>query len=340
MGSKADFGANTLIAHSLLSGEELIRFVQDQYGLRGEIDCALFAVGVNDIYRVWAGDRKYVLRVSHAQRFGRFNEDAYRFELSVMRFLREQNFPVPNVILNVEAKPLVPVVFPEGVRYLVLFDYAAGQPHAILTPDDAALMGVLLARLHHTLDHFEATHRRFELDEAFLLDEPMRYLRQVPEVTGRDLPFLENLAQSLKATMRMLPRTAEMFAPIHGDYWWSNMHFDGQGLTLFDFDFCGNGWRLYDIATFQGTARANGFKWPDDVVEAFLEGYESVRPLTDIERNALQDFEAIRVIWALGLAASQRRVNGDRWFTEFFQRGIRMLKPLAYAAPAANRYTP
>ncbi len=123
----------------------------------------------------------------------------------------------------------------------------------------------------------------------------------------------------------MLARTAELFAPIHGDYWWNNAHFDGQDVTLFDFDFCGNGWRIYDIAAFQGTARANGFEWSAEVVDAFLKGYESFRVLSEGERSALRAFELIRVVWALGLAASLREVNGERWFSEFFQRGVKML---------------
>ncbi len=190
MRSTASSGVNTLIAHSLLSGEELVRFVRDQYGLSGEMECALFAIGVNDIYRIRAGGKKFILRVSHAHRFGTFNQDAYDYELDMMRFLHEQGFPVPGVILDIDAKPFVALEFPEGVRYLVLFDYAEGQPHANLSINDAALLGATLGRLHKTLDGFELTHPRFELDETFLLDEPLRYLRLVPEITGRDLSFL------------------------------------------------------------------------------------------------------------------------------------------------------
>ncbi len=191
MRSTASLGVNTLIAHSLLSGEELVRFVQDQYGLTGDMDCSLFAIGVNDIYRIRAAHKQFILRVSHASRFGTFNDDAYHYELDVMCFLHEQGFPVPGVILSVDAQPFVTLEFPEGVRYLVLFDYAKGQPHAELTAEDAVLLGATLGRLHKTLDGFEATHQRFELDEVFLIDEPLRYLRQVPEITGRDLTFLE-----------------------------------------------------------------------------------------------------------------------------------------------------
>ena len=57
----------------------------------------------------------------------------------------------------------------------------------------------------------------------------------------------------------------------------------------------------------------------------FLKAMRHFRVLTDREPNALPAFESIRIIWALGLAASLRKVNGERWFSEFFQRGMRML---------------
>ena len=51
------------------------------------------------------------------------------------------------------------------------------------------------------------THPRFELDEAFLLDEPLRYLRLVPEITGRDLSFLVKFDARFERDLRALPRT-------------------------------------------------------------------------------------------------------------------------------------
>ncbi len=317
---------NPLIAHSILSGQELSAFVQTQYALTGTVECSLFAIGVNDIYRVTASGRNYILRVSHANRFGAFDEAAYQFELDLVNFLHAQDFPLSYVIPNVDQKPFVTIEFPEGKRRFVLFSYAKGQLHTNLTTADAELLGATLGRLHKTLDQFRSPYQRFELDDAFLIDEPLRRLRQTPGIAAQDLVFLESLAPALKAVMQQLPRTPEGFGPIHGDYWWHNIHFHEQGVTLFDFDFCGNGWRLYDIAALQGTARVNGFEWSPDIVGAFLEGYESFRILTDAERCALGDFEAIRVIWALGLAASLRSVRGDRWFSEFFHTAIAKLK--------------
>ena len=66
MRSTASSGVNTLIAHSLLSGEELVRLVRDQYGLSGEMECALFAIGVNDIYRIQGRGQEV-----HSSRFSR-----------------------------------------------------------------------------------------------------------------------------------------------------------------------------------------------------------------------------------------------------------------------------
>ena len=51
---------------------------------------------------------------------------------------------------------------------------------------------------------------------------------------------------------------------------------------MLDFDLCGPGWRAYDVASF---VQACG--------EAFIEGYASIRGLSDVESAALPAFEGV-----------------------------------------------
>jgi len=57
------------------------------------------------------------------------------------------------------------------------------------------------------------------------------------------------------------------------------------------------GWRAYDIATFL-------LEEPDEIVEAFVDGYQVVRPLTDEEMTAIPLFQVVQNIWVLGIRAS------------------------------------
>lgn len=80
---------------------------------------------------------------------------------------------------------------------------------------------------------------------------------------------------------------------------------------MFDFDFCGLGWRAYDIATFLSGEST-------EAAQTFLAGYEEVRRVTREELNALPLFQIAQSIWLLGLRASYIDEWGEIYFADSF----------------------
>ena len=69
---------------------------------------------------------------------------------------------------------------------------------------------------------------------------------------------------------------------------------DHETVTLFDFEECAPGYRLYDIATFKwgvctGSSDREGKQWL-----AFLAGYESIKPLSNAEQSLIEVFVVVR----------------------------------------------
>ena len=85
----------------------------------------------------------------------------------------------------------------------------------------------------------------------------------------------------------------------------------GGEVTLFDFDFCGLGWRVYDLATFL-------IGESPEIASAFLEGYQAVRTLTGEEKQLIPLFQIAQNIWMLGTRASYINEWGDYRFTDAF----------------------
>jgi Ser/Thr protein kinase RdoA (MazF antagonist) len=124
------------------------------------------------------------------------------------------------------------------------------------------------------------------------------------------------------------------FGLIHGDLNGGNIHVSSSGdATIFDFDHFGYGWRAYDLTSF--------YRGPDSSAEqqeranAFFEGYETVRPLTEAERASLPAFAACRELWDTGDMLRAAAWYGDSWAGETIcERTLKSvqeaLKPLSW----------
>jgi Ser/Thr protein kinase RdoA (MazF antagonist) len=318
----------TLVYHSVLSADGLVKLIQTNYTLALPLKCSLFYSGVNDIYLVIAQEQKYILRISHVERYGAFDESAYRFELDLLDFLRKKQLPVAYPLARRSKDMLGIIDAPEGKRPYALFNFVEGKVPSSLKGEDGYVLGKALAELHLAMNEFSSPHHRFHLNEEYLINEPLRRLREFPQIPKEDMAFLEKLSDSLRASLQGLSNQIDAYGIIHGDFWWNNAIFAEGKPTFFDFDFCGYGWRAYDIGCLRGTAKAFEYGLSDEVVDSFFKGYQSVRKLAETELAAVAAFEKIRMIWAFGLWAASAATNGTKWFYEMFMWVFPHLKKL------------
>jgi len=146
--------------------------------------------------------------------------------------------------------------------------------------------------------------RRFHLDLLHLIDQPLQHLEPLPAHRPADFDYLKCVGGELRSGIEsLLSQEAPLYGFCHGDHHGGNVHEDEQGtMALFDFDCWAYGWRAYDVGVFLWSHAGAGW---DPVTKgkttrrwnAFLEGYEQVRSLTEAERAAAKLFVPIRHIW-------------------------------------------
>ena len=92
--------------------------------------------------------------------------------------------------------------------------------------------------------------------------------------------------------------------------------------ALLDFEYAGYGWRVFDIATFfsnQLTQRGRS-EQTGGLLDAFLDGYQSERPLSAAELVALPAFVTLRQLWNWGVAVTNQAIVGrglfEHWMFE------------------------
>jgi Ser/Thr protein kinase RdoA (MazF antagonist) len=291
------------VVHSLLFPVALADLVSAEYGL-DEVCCRLIKATIRDVYRVDARQGPSILAVyRHGRRAAEIEA-----ELDVLDFLAargpDAGVVVAPSIRTMRGARLLSLAAPEGPRVAVLFQFAEGAtPDRALEPEVAHRCGQMVALLHGLTDGWLATmpsaSARTPLDAALLLD---RSLEQIGGFLGQrpaDLAAVRQAAALLRRRLLTLPRDPPGYGLIHGDVIPSNVLVaPGGTLTLLDFDFCGPGWRAFDVATFLHVVGER--RLPEAAGPAFLAGYESVRPLADWEREAIPLFVSVRDVFRLG----------------------------------------
>ena len=312
------------ITYSTLAPQALVDRVLSRYAVGEIISCVFWMRGLSDIYLVEAGDRRYVLRVSHAHWRSKAEIE---FELELLAFLHKNYIPVAYPLSTNDGRLAIEIPALEGKRYAALFTYAEGQVAVgDLNKVQAQKLGETLAQLHGTAQDFNCHIDRPHLTIEYLLDDSLRDLS--PFLNGATRAYMNDAIANIKEQICHLPQTFPIWSVCWGDPHSGNVHFtDTNEITLFDFDQCGYGWRSFDIAKFlQVTLRAG---ISPVVRKAFLHGYQSVQPLEDIELTCMQPLIQVAQIWQWAISVKHAIVhNHSKLDASYFHQRLEHFKML------------
>jgi Ser/Thr protein kinase RdoA (MazF antagonist) len=215
---------------------------------------------------------------------------------------------------------------PEGTRYGVLTTFVDGQ-HLRQRPSAPAVrtFGRHIATIHAVADAMSAPPNRPVIDLAAILDEAVadaeKALIERPDVGI----YLQECATRLRPGLDLLPREPPAYGAIHGDVIRANALVGDEGkITVLDFDFCGIGWRAYDVASYLLTIRNTSRE--DEFAEAFLAGYTDIRALSPEEHVAMPLFEAVRAVFAIGTPAKYVDHWGSEYLYAFLDQSLKRLE--------------
>jgi Ser/Thr protein kinase RdoA (MazF antagonist) len=288
---------------SRLAVEGLASLLEVAYGL-AEVRCQLIKGTIRDTYQVTSrGGSNFILSVyPHSRPIAEIVA-----ELDLLDLLAAGGVLVAPAVRQRTGERLLAIEAPEGMRHAVCFEYIFGrhldrQP----APEPARHYGRAIAHIHVLTDGMPQSLTRPPVDVAQMIDDPLRAFAAVVTDRPADVAYLREVALLLHSRIATLPLDPPGFGLVHGDVIPSNAQVTPAGkIAVLDFDFCGDGWRAYDVATYLGEVRF--WSASPAAADGFLAGYEEVRTLLRWEREALPLFEAARHIHALGTPAL--RVN-------------------------------
>ena len=311
--------------YSTLSPEALIEKVLDRYEI-GKINrCLFWNRGLSDIYLIEAQAQSYILKISHHHWR---SQSEIQFELEFLDFLHHHNIPVANPLQTKTRELFVTLHAVEGDRYAALFPYAPGEvPQGDLSLEQGKIMGQTLARIHQISLDFDTQTKRQPLDSDHLLDDSLKIIR--PYLSNGDLDYLNTTIEQIKLHLASLEQTSPFWSVCWGDPHSGNVHFTADNqITLFDFDQCGYGWRIFDIAKFLQVSLSAGISRP--VRDSFLIGYQNVQQLQSVEISSLQALTQMAHIWAWAISTKATTIhNWSRLDNYYINRRLHQLRRLS-----------
>ena len=266
----------------------------------------------NAVFRVAAADgRDAVLRV---HRHGYHSDAALRSELAWLEALHTDGIAVPAVIPSAAGAPFE-IVQAAGVpepRQVDMLTWMPGIPIGTLEEGlNPAIMDVhavfagvgrLCARLHNQTEAWTppAGFTRHAWDrEGLVGPEPLWGRFWEAAVLGtEEHRLIERARASVREALTAYGRSPRRYGLIHADFNLDNMLLDGERVIPLDFDDCGFGWHLFDLATvwtiYHGSDLAEAIR------AGVVEGYRRERDLPDEELAHLPLFELARAFSYLG----------------------------------------
>lgn len=278
-------------SYSTINPDELMAKVIPEYSIDTPLECQFWERGANDTYQVRCADAYYFLRV---YRHGAFPREANEFEAEVLSYLHQQGFPVAYPIARKSGGYLTNIMAPEGLRFVLLTALAEGSTPDYDSPENCRLVGQSVAQLHLACSGFTTSHKRSRLDLQGLLDNSMADIRNYMAHRPEALSTIEKIAQGVRKAVLAVPEESLDIGICHGDLHGGNLHVHEGKVTHFDFEECAFGYRVYDLATFKwgaclGSDKRRTKRWP-----VFMEGYESIRPISESEHSLVDSFVIIR----------------------------------------------
>jgi Ser/Thr protein kinase RdoA (MazF antagonist)/uncharacterized protein YkwD len=274
--------------------------------------------------------RRYILRINAP---GYHTKDEIRSEMEWLRALNEETaLLVPRPIPTRKREWVTMAEGPNlpEPRFCALFDFIPGKTiKGAITPKQLEKVGSFIAALHqhghryNPSQDFTRKHWDYAGLTGKLLDTPVE--RAYAAFNENEMAVIMRAEKMVEEATDQLGKTDEVYGLIHADLHEKSYHFQEDKVYILDFDTCGYGYYIYDLAV-----PVRNLVHQEEYIalkKALFRGYRRIRPLSIPEERLLKHFVAGRLlIHTLMLAANRNHPAFKDRVDEVITLQIRMLK--------------
>lgn len=306
------------VQYSTLSAKALGTKVAAHY----DIDvrhCRFLLRGVSDTYVIsTAGRGKFIFKL---YRNAHRSLQEIKGETELLEILVKGGARVAQPVAAADGGMLLSLQAPEGQRNGVLFTFAEGRALKAFSGEQLEIIGREMASNHNITARVQLQWERREYNTATTVLRPLSLLEPAFEDYPEGYALLKNTAEEVMRQLAAYDTSRFSTGYCHYDYFPHNFFFDdSNNFTLFDFDFSGKGFLVYDLATLYMHFFFDRHykKKPEAEAQAefdrIIAGYRQLRSLSETELKAMPLLAYQMLLFYLGFQYE----NFEDWSNTFF----------------------
>ncbi len=280
------------IANSIIQGYPALQNAEVKLICRSE----------NATFKITAQGARYALRLHRGNYHQKHQIES---ELQWLDALRAEGIQVPEALRDRQGERVQTYILSESEqRHAVIFHWIAGEmPTSDVSPHAFGQLGEITARLHQHSRQWQppSGFSRMRWDHASMLGERGYWgkWQDIEYLSMSDQQTIQQVVTQVNQQLSHYGQHTERFGLIHADLRLTNILLDRGETRVIDFDDCGFGWYLHDLAAAISFVEhhRNAPLW----VEHWLQGYQKVATLTN------EDFSVLPALFI------QRRIQLTAW---------------------------
>jgi Ser/Thr protein kinase RdoA (MazF antagonist) len=232
-----------------------------------------------------------------------FDPDSVAVELEWLTALAQDTpLQVPQPVATPAGAFLIHASHP-GVpesRMCVLFRWVSGRHlRQKLYPGRLQRLGQCIGHLHNYSEHFRPSRagidQCWDWERVFGGQSIIGPASTWPGLSSDQQILFRATAERVRATMQRLGEEPSVFGLIHADIHTAYYLVEHGRIGLIDFEDCGWGYYLYDLAVVLDQIEAEYVEQAQVLRAALLHGYRQIRPLSADHEELLDIFIAMRL---------------------------------------------
>jgi Ser/Thr protein kinase RdoA (MazF antagonist) len=145
------------------------------------------------------------------------------------------------------------------------------------------------------------------------------FWQNAEDLDNKKTNILEHAASIIQRRMKNYSRNGENFGLIHADLRLANILIDGDDLKVIDFDDCGYGWYMHDLASAVSFIETKPIT--KKLIINWIAGYQKVSPLKQEDLDEIDTFIMQRRLQLLGWLTSHRESTPAKALSVGFTEG-------------------